>query len=436
MIKRYAIPEITKIWSIENTYELYQKVEGANLAALVALKLIDASVYQKYQSKTVTINPQLVHQEEVKTNHDFVAFLNILNQQHDPVVQHWLHYGLTTNDVRDTTTNMQIKASHKIVWHALNKVNAILLEMAHTYKKQFVLARTHGQAAEITSLGLRFLLFYDALKRQQANLKHDFKGVSVVKFSGAVGNFAHIDPRLEKKVAQLLALDIDTINTQVTSRQRYQNYFYNLTAINNILHSLALQIRLSAISEVNELQEGFSKEQIGSSAMPHKKNPISCEQICGLAEYATMHNQLLQRNSLLWWERDISHSSNERLAFPNLFHVTIYLLNKMQTVLNDLVVNQEAIAHNIEANKHLYYSQMVMNYLVMHSKIPRLKIYSFIKKASHKAIKEKKDFFDILRNSSHPFEIDWDKIIAKLNNDLFIKNIDYIFNKINNFSYE
>ena len=315
MIERYSIKEIDNIFSLRSRYEYFLKVELAVIKGYVDLGIIPENDYLEI-SKKARVNVKRINELEKETKHDVIAFTRSLDEYLGEEKK-WVHYNLTSTDVVDTALSLQIKDSNKILIGDMKNLLETLKGLALKYKDTPVIGRSHGIHAEVTSFGLKWALFYDELKRdiQRFNFEKDF--VEVVKISGTVGNFSNLPYELEGLVASSLDLHRPNISTQVLSRDRLIGYTYSLSMIASLLNKIATEIRHLSRSEVSEVNEHFSKGQKGSSAMPHKKNPIGCENICGLSRMVISSLNVAFENNCLWHERDISHSSTERIYLPD-----------------------------------------------------------------------------------------------------------------------
>lgn len=437
MISRYNMSQIKQIWNFKNIYQTWWLVEKIVILAWNQIGVIDDDVCDFFKKKTFEFDVEKIAQYELQTNHDVVAFVNYVSDQCDEKYRRWIHYGLTSTDIRDTAQNLLIKQSHDVVVSLIKPLLKILKTKALKYKALVCLGRTHGMAAEPTSFGLKFLLIYEELKRGYCYSQKMIEALNMVKISGSVGNFAHLDPRIEQIVADKLKMHPDRINTQVTQRSYYSQYFMTLKWIVNALHKLALEIRHLHRTGIEEVSEGFDlKSQIGSSSMPHKKNPIASEKICGLSLLVYQEVDIFLHNNLLWHERDISHSSNERIIIPDLFHIVCYLLQTTAKLINTLQVNKQQITQNLSSSRRIYYSQLIMNYLILHNQGNRQTVYQLIKNASQLCLTKKIDFVQALRDINQTLQLDFNVIEQLCEDDqVFLKNIDVIYDKVLNCKY-
>ena len=291
-----------------------------------------------------------------------------------------IHYNLTSTDVVDTALSLNLKQANEIVLEALNNLKEALINKANKYKFTPIIGRTHGIHAEVTSFGLKWLLFLDELKRDIKRFNFERKFVEVVKISGAVGNFANLPYQLEDLVAKDLNLNRPNISTQVLSRDRLCGYVSVLSLLASFFEKIATEIRHLSRTEVNEVNEFFFKNQKGSSAMPHKRNPISSENICGLSRVVKASINVALENNILWHERDISHSSTERIYLPDDINLIVYLAKRLTNVINNLVINEDKMLENINLTYGVVYSGRVLSYILEKKDVSREEIYDRIQK--------------------------------------------------------
>ncbi|AHF60684.1 hypothetical protein P344_01425 [Spiroplasma mirum ATCC 29335] len=428
MIERYLVKEISDIWSDDNKYVTWGLVELLTCKGWNHLGLIsDQEITALKQNLKVDI-PRML-EIETETKHDVVAFTRMLSEHMGPE-KRWIHFGLTSTDVVDTSQNYLIKQSNLIVDKYLNLLLASLKAKALQYKTQLIMGRTHGMYGEPTSLGLKFLLWYAELGRNIKRFNFAKENIEVVKLSGSVGNFAHIEPEVEAYVAKKLGLGIDPISTQVTSRDRHINLFTSFSQIVSLLEKMAIEFRHFQRSEVNEMAEGFSKNQKGSSSMPHKKNPISSENISGLARLVRSNMLVTFENNLLWHERDISHSSNERIILPDTYHLVVYLLKRMINVIDNLVVNNDNINQHLAQANNIFYSQVVLTEIIKKTAYSREEIYDFMQKCTLETQQTNQDFFQVLIKNNVEKYLSKAELIKLFNLNYFIRNVDKIYARV------
>ena len=362
MIKRYANPEISSVWDLESKYRYWLQVELAACKIRHRHGAIPEKDMEEILSKA-KFDVKRIDEIEKEVQHDMIAFLTNLRENIGPASRH-IHYGLTSSDIGDTALCLQLKKSTEILLERLEALMLVVEKKAKKYKKQVVIGRTHGIHGEPTTLGLKFTLFYSELQRNKKRLLSAGEEISVGKFSGAVGTFSSLTPEIEVEICNELSLAFDPISTQVISRDRHAYYCSILGILAGTLEHMAQEIRLLQKTESRELEEPFAKGQKGSSAMPHKRNPVICEKICGLARVIQANVQVAYRNMPLWHERDISHSSAERVVLPDSIIALEYILTKMNYVLSNIHVYPENMQTVLESTRGLFFSQRVLLALV------------------------------------------------------------------------
>ncbi|MFU0251802.1 adenylosuccinate lyase [Spiroplasma sp. Moj] len=430
MIERYFVPEIGKIWSDENKYNTWAKIELLVCEGWAQLGLIPTTDIKKIKTN-LTVNLPRMLELEAETKHDVVAFTRMLSETLGPEKK-WIHYGLTSTDIVDTSQNYLIKESNYIVKKYMLELKEALKEKALTYKNQLIMGRTHGMFAEPTSLGLKFLLWYAELERNIRRFDAAGSAIAVAKISGSVGNFAHVEVQVEEYVAKQLGLNLDPITTQVTSRDYHIALFTSFSQIASLLEKMALEFRHFQRSEVAEIAEGFSKSQKGSSSMPHKKNPISAENIAGLARLVRSNMNVTFENNLLWHERDISHSSNERIIIPDTYHLVVYLLKRMISVINNLVVSPDKIIEHLQQANQIYFSQVVLTNILKETNYSREEVYDFIQKCTLIAQQQQLDFKNVLIDNNIAKYLALPKLEKLFDNNYFLRNIEQIYQRVLN----
>lgn len=428
MIERYFVPEIGKIWSDENKYNTWAKVELLVCEGWAQIGLIPPTDIEKIKTN-LTVNLPRMLELEAETKHDVVAFTRMLSETLGPEKK-WIHYGLTSTDIVDTSQNYLMKESNHIVAKYLFELKAALKEKALAYKNQLIMGRTHGMFAEPTSLGLKFLLWYAELERNMMRFEAAGSAIAVAKISGSVGNYAHAEVQVEEYVAKQLGLNLDPITTQVTSRDYHIALFTSFSQIASLLEKMALEFRHLQRSEVGEIAEGFSKSQKGSSSMPHKKNPISAENIAGLARLIRSNMNVTFENNLLWHERDISHSSNERIIIPDTYHLVVYLLKRMIGVINNLVVSPDKIIEHLQQANQIYFSQVVLTNILKETNYSREEIYDFIQKCTLIAQQQQLDFKNVLIDNNVAKYLPLPKLEQLFDNNYFLRNIEQIYHRV------
>ena len=361
MIPRYSKPEMERIWTVENRYECWLEVELAAARAMFEKGIIPKADWEIINAKADFDTNRIDELEQI-TRHDVIAFLTNVGENIGPASR-WLHFGMTSSDVLDTATGMQLKSSGELILAELSRLAEILKLKARQYKNTICMGRSHGIHAEPTSFGLKFALWFEEVGRNIKRLNEAIEEVSVGKFSGAVGNFAHLSPEIEELACKYLDLHPANVSTQVIQRDRYAFFLSVLALIASGIEKIALEIRHLQRTEVQEVEENFSKGQKGSSAMPHKRNPIVSEQLCGLARILRSNAITSIENNALWHERDISHSSVERIILPDSCILIHYMLDKTCSLIENLVVFPENMRKNLELTKGLVFSQTESSFL-------------------------------------------------------------------------
>ncbi len=422
MINRYSRKEIKNIWEEKNKYQIWLNIEIAVVQAMEKIKLIPRGVSSKIQRKAV-INVKRIQKIEKKVHHDVIAFLTSISEKIGPDGK-FLHQGMTSSDVLDTCFNMQLLQSGKILLKDVNEVLKVLKSKSLKYKNTVCIGRSHGVHAEPTTFGLKLASFYEEFKRNKKRLESAISEVSTCAISGAVGTFANIDPRIESHVAKKLKLKVEPISTQIIPRDRHAYYFSVLGIIAGSIERISTEIRNLQKTEVQEVEEFFDKKQKGSSAMPHKKNPILSENLTGLSRMVRSYVTPALENISLWHERDISHSSVERNIGPDSTITLDFALNRLKNILENMNVYPKKMLKNLNISKGLIYSQRVMIELTKHG-FSREKAYRLVQKNAQKAWKNNMSFYETLSKDS--------LINKKISNKNLLKmfNVNYHTKRIN-----
>ncbi len=428
MIKRYSRKELTDIWSEENKYKIWLDVEVAAAEAMEKLGQIPKGVASIVRKKAV-INVNRIHKIESEVKHDVIAFLTSVTEKAG-IKARYLHQGMTSSDVLDTSFNIQLVQSGKIILKDIDQILKVLKKQANKYKMTPCMGRSHGIHAEPVTFGLKLTSFYEEFKRNRKRLKDAIDEVSTCAISGAVGTFANINPNVEKHVAKKLGLKIEPISTQVIPRDRHAFYFSVLGIIAGSIERVAIEIRHLQRTEVYELQEYFSKNQKGSSAMPHKKNPILSENLSGLARMIRSAVIPALENIALWHERDISHSSVERNIGPDANITTDFALVRLTNILDNMIVYPKKMLENLNITKGLIFSQEVMLELTK-SGLSREKSYKMVQSYAKKCFAENLNLFDVISNDKFIMS----KISTKRLKSIFsyskhFKNVNLIFRRV------
>ncbi len=422
MIKRYTTPEMEKIFSEENKYMKWLLVEKEVARAQEQEKIIPEGLY-KCLEKVKSVSVDRVKFYEERTNHEMTAFLEAVWEK-VPCAKKYLHFGLTSQDVMDTANVLIVREAGKVIKKVLNKLLEKLKMLSLQYRNVVCIGRTHGRAAEPYSLGVRFLSWFLEGERVQKRIDKALKNFSYAKIRGVVGTYSLIPPSVEEKVLKKLGLKREPVSTQVIPRDRYIDLLHSVAMAGVWLERIAVNIRLSQIEEVDELHEPFKEGQTGSSAMPHKKNPVICERISGLARVLRGYLLACYENNALWFERDISHSSVERIVIKDSFTLLHYMLRKMEKIIEGLKVNKDKIDENLKKAGDKIFSQLLLSKLIQKG-MDRETAYRIVQQNSFYPdfkIRVQKD-----REIRKYLKKDEIKEIFSL--ERFLKHIDYIYKK-------
>ena len=428
MISRYSRKELVRIWSEENKYKIWLDVEVAAAEAMEKLKIIPKGV-SKIVRKKGRINVKRIHQIEDKVKHDVIAFLTSITEKAG-IKARYLHQGMTSSDVLDTSFNIQLVQSGSMLLKDIDKILNVLKKKAKKYKFTPCIGRSHGIHAEPITFGLKLASFYEEFKRNKIRLERAINEVSTCAISGAVGTFANIDPRVEIYVSKKLKLRPEPISTQIIPRDRHAYYFSVLGIVAGSIERVATEIRHLQRSEVYELQEFFSKDQKGSSAMPHKKNPILSENLTGLARIVRSHVTPALENIALWHERDISHSSVERNIGPDSNITLDFALVRLANLLDNMLVYPKNMLKNLNLTKGVIFSQELMLELTK-SGLSREKAYKIIQKHAKNSYSKNINLMELIKKD----KLIVSKISEKKINNIFkfskhLKYINYIFKRV------
>ena len=428
MISRYSRKELVNIWSEENKYKIWLDVEIAAAQAMEKYKIIPKGVSSLVKRKG-KISVKRIHQIESKVKHDVIAFLTSITEKAGYNAR-YLHQGMTSSDVLDTSFNIQLVQSGKILLSDIDRILSVLKKKALKYKFTPCIGRSHGIHAEPITFGLKLASYYEEFKRNKKRLQSAIHEVSTCAISGAVGTFANIDPRVEVYVSKKLKLRPEPISTQVIPRDRHAYYFSILGIIAGSIERIATEIRHLQRSEVYELQEYFSKDQKGSSAMPHKKNPILSENLTGLARIVRSHVTPALENIALWHERDISHSSVERSIGPDSNITLDFALVRLSNLLDNMIVYPKKMIKNLNLTNGVVFSQEVMLELTKVG-FTREKAYRMVQKHAKISISKNINLIDLLKKD----RLICSKIPNRKMDSIFkyskhLKNINYIFKRV------
>ena len=428
MIKRYSRKELTDIWSEENKYKIWLQVEIAAAEAMEKLGQIPRGV-SSIVKKKAKINVKRIHQIESQVKHDVIAFLTSITEKAG-LKARYLHQGMTSSDVLDTSFNLQLVQSGKIILKDIDQILKVLKKQAKKYKFTPCMGRSHGIHAEPITFGLKLASFYEEFKRNRKRLVDAINEVSTCAISGAVGTFANINPSVEKHVAKKLNLKIEPISTQVIPRDRHAFYFSVLGVIAGTIERVAIEIRHLQRTEVYELQEYFSKNQKGSSAMPHKKNPILSENLTGLARIVRSSVIPALENIALWHERDISHSSVERSIGPDANITIDFALTRLANILDNMIIYPKKMLKNLNLTKGLIFSQELMLELTK-SGLSREKSYKMVQNYAKKCFAEDIDLISIIiKDKFIMSKISPKKLRSIFSYSKHFKNVNLIYRRV------
>ena len=428
MIERYSRKVMRDIWTEENKFNAYLKVEISNAKAWAELGVVPQEDLKKLDKATFSVD-RIKEIEEV-TKHDVVAFTRCVGESLGEEKK-WIHYGLTSTDVVDTANGYLLKQANDILRKDIDSILDVLKKRAKEFKYTPCIGRTHGMHADITSFGLKWALWYEDMQRCKERFNYACKEIEVGKLSGAVGNFANIPPQIEEFVCKDLNIDYAKISTQVLQRDRHAFYMSSLALIASELEKMALEVRNLSRQEVKETEEAFSKGQKGSSAMPHKRNPISSENICGCARVIRGYMDTFYQNIALWHERDISHSSTERIILPDATELLDYMLNRFKGILENLTVFPDKMIEDIYLTRGVIFAQRVL-YKLIEKGFVREKAYDTVQPIAMKALEEKKQYKELLKEDSLVSStLTNEEIDECFTLDYYMKNVDYIFNRLN-----
>jgi len=391
MISRYTRPEIGKIWTEQNKVQQWLEVELAALEALAQYGYIPKTIPSEVRKKA-SFDLDRIHEIETKTQHDIIAFLTNLSENVGPAGR-YIHFGLTSSDILDTALALQLKQSSVILRKGLEALLQALRKKVKEHRMTLMVGRSHGVHAEPITFGLKMALFYQEFQRNLDRFDRAAESVSFGKISGAVGTFANVDPRVEESVCKKLGLQPAPVSTQVLQRDRHAEYLATIAIIGGSLEKLATEIRGLQKTETAEAFEPFGKGQKGSSAMPHKRNPVICERVSGLARLLRGNALAAMENMALWHERDISHSSVERVIFPDSTIVLDYMLSLMHKVVDGVEVSKENMLANLEKSRGMVFSQALLLKLVEKG-LTREKAYALVQGAAK----------EVWRNNKHDFQ--------------------------------
>lgn len=428
MIDRYTLPEMGALWTEQSKFQKWLEVEIAVCEVHAEMGTIPKEALEQIKAKA-SFSVSRINEIEKTTNHDVIAFTTNLAENIGDAAR-FVHYGLTSSDVVDTANALLLREACDILAAKIEALLEALKTRAFEFKRTPQIGRTHGIHAEPTSFGLTFALWYEEMRRNRERLQRAREAVAVGKISGAVGTFALLDPEVEAKVCERLGLKAAPVSTQIIQRDSYAEYLCTLAIIASSLDKFALNVRHWQRTEVGEAQEKFTVGQKGSSAMPHKRNPIIAERICGIARVIRGHSLVGLENVALWHERDISHSSAERVVLPDASIGLDYILQKATSLISGLVVHPQRMLQNLGLTRGLVFSGQLLLALTQKG-VSREKAYEYVQRNAMKVWDQNEDFRALLANDGDigqhlsPAEID-----AVFNYDTYLRNVDKVFERV------
>ena len=428
MIPRYTPPEMGRIWTDQRRYDTWLLVESAAADAMAEQGVIPADAARDIREKG-SVNASRVEEIEEVTRHDIIAFTTAVAEQVGPSAR-WLHFGLTSSDVLDTALAVQLREAFALLLADVDELAQEVRNRANEHRLTAMIGRTHGVHAEPMTFGLKLALWFDELGRNRARLEQALKVVSVGKISGAVGTYAHLDPAIERAVCERLNLTPARVSSQIIQRDRHAELLSALAITGASLEKFALEVRGLQKTEIGEVEEPFAAGQKGSSAMPHKRNPIVCEQITGLARLLRANATAALENVALWHERDISHSSVERVILPDSFCVLDHMIRRFTRIVRDLVVYPDRMLENLERSRGVVFSGTVLLELARKG-ISREDAYQWVQRNAMQSHQERTDFKKLLLNDSDVTRVlSQDDIERAFDLSLQLRHVDKIFEQV------
>lgn len=428
MIDRYMPEDFAEIWSEKNMFRCWLQVELETCRVLAEKGWIPKESMETIEAKADFSVPRIKEIEKI-THHDLIAFTTSVAEFVGPDSR-YIHWGLTSTDVVDTARGIQLKQAGEKMLEALSALRDVIGERALEHRKTLMMGRTHGVHAEITTFGLKLAVWYDEMRRHGERLERAVEGLTYGKISGAVGTFAHLDPEVEEQVCRRLGLKSAPISTQTLQRDRHAELLCCIAIIGSSLDKFATEIRHLQRTEVREAEEPFAKGQKGSSAMPHKRNPVKCEQVSGLSRLLRGYAVAAMENVALWHERDISHSSAERVILPDATGCLTYMLRSMTKIIGNLVVYPERMLKNMELTRGMAYSGQLLLDLTRKG-VLREDAYRWIQRCAMKVWEEDRDFLEVLLKDPEIIAIlSEEQIRSVFDPELQLRNLDVIFARV------
>lgn len=428
MIDRYSREEMKKIWDLNSKFNYYLKVEIAVCEAYAKEGKFSKKDIEELKKKA-TFSVERIDEIEAEVRHDVIAFLTCVNESLGDLAK-YMHVGMTSSDVIDTAFALQIQDSGKIILKDLDDTISAMKELANKHKGTVCIGRSHGIHAEIMTFGVKICSWIDILERQRDNFKHALEEIRVGQISGPVGTYSNISPKIEEITCKHLGLKPARISTQVIARDYHAYFMQSLALIASVIEQFATEIRHLQRTEVLEVEEGFGKNQKGSSAMPHKKNPVLSENLCGLARVVRCNSLVAMENIPLWHERDISHSSAERIIFPDSLTLVDFMLNRFKGIVENLVVHEKNMLKNTDKFGGIVYSQKVLLELVEKG-LTREEAYRIVQRNALDAFENDGNFkANLLKDTDVTDKLTADEIDKIFDRNAFLANINAIYKRV------
>lgn len=428
MIDRYSREEMKKIWDLNSKFNYYLKVEIAVCEAYAKEGKFPKKDIEELKKKA-TFSVERIDEIEAEVRHDVIAFLTCVNESLGDLAK-YMHFGMTSSDVIDTAFALQIQDSGKIILKDLNDTISAMKELANKHKETVCIGRSHGIHAEIMTFGVKICSWIDILERQRDNFKHALEEIRVGQISGPVGTYSNISPKIEEVTCKHLGLKPARISTQIIARDYHAYFMQSLALIASVIEQFATEIRHLQRTEVLEVEEGFGKNQKGSSAMPHKKNPVLSENLCGLARVVRCNSLAAMENIPLWHERDISHSSAERIIFPDSLTLVDFMLNRFKGIVENLVVHEKNMLKNTNKFGGIVYSQKVLLELVEKG-LTREEAYRIVQRNALDAFENDGNFkANLLKDTDVTGKLTADEIDKIFDRNAFLANINAIYKRV------
>jgi adenylosuccinate lyase len=427
LIPRYSVPEITEIWSEEHTFDLWREIEVLYCEGMARYGLIPKRAAREIRARA-GFDVRRIERIEGRVKHDVIAFLTDMSGRIGPSGR-YLHLGMTSSDLLDTALAVQMTEAGREILARLKRLRAVLRRQAVRYRRTPMVGRTHGMHAEPITFGLKLLVWYEETERNVERLERAIEEVRVGKMTGAVGTQTHIDPRVERWVMRRLGLETARVTTQIIQRDRHAAYLSALAVMGASLEKFALEIRALQRTDIGEAEEPFTRGQKGSSAMPHKRNPILCERVCGMARLLRANAHAALEDVALWHERDISHSSVERVIIPDSTMLAAYMLEKLTWIVENLRVNRRAMRANLDRTGGLVFSEHVLLFLVDHG-FSREEAYAIVQGAAMESMTSTRSFRELLAGDPRlAARFTRDEIDRLFDLDAHFRKIDGIFER-------